>query len=909
MRPERWQQVSQLFQSALEREPRERTLYLRGACGDDDALRRQVESLLAAHDKADDDDFINAPAAERAATLLMAEEALTGALAGHYKILKRLGAGGMGEVYLAEDTTLGRRVALKVLLAEIAHDQDRIRRFVQEAKSASALNHPNILTVYEVGNFESSRFIVTEFIKGETLRERMKSEPLALRDALDVALQVAAALNAAHEAGIVHRDIKPENIMVRDDGLVKVLDFGLAKLTEKRNGDVELEAETRAQVRTAPGTILGTVAYMSPEQARGKATDARTDIFSFGVVLYEMLAGQQPFTGETMSDTLAAILKSEPAPLARSVAGIPKELERIVGRTLRKNADERYQHVKDLLIDLRDLKQDLEFEAKFERSAAAPKAENATPDTPAATGMQTAQTTSSVEYVARQIKNHKFGFAALSFLLLAAVGFGAWFFSHRNANMNQIKSLGVLPLKSLDAGDNYLGLGIADAVIRRISQTGEMTVRPTSAVRRYLNEETDALTAARELNADAVLEGSVQRADDRLRVSVNLLRTSDGASLWASNFDMQMTDIFTIQDMVAQQVATHLRLQLDSSQQARLMKRYTSNAIAYQFYLKGVYSFDQRVSATKSQWETTIDFFKKAIEADPNFALAHAQLAYAYALMGVFVEPTETVWAERAKEEINRAQTLDPQLAETHLARFQLLFSASENYQVEAAVREVMTAQQLNPNVGHAELGYLYIHIGLEDFAVREFQRAAEIEPTSEFVKQQTLNMYLISGRYDEWLAAQQKLYPDTPLEIWYLLGKGRLAEAQEKIETTQKAIEAGTARPLDVIELPRLRALLFALKGDFRSAEAEIPAILGKFPVKEPNYHHAAYDIACIYALEGKTDEAVKWLREAVATGFQPYPLFERDAYLNRIRQTPEFIQFMTEMKAQNERYRHEFE
>jgi TolB-like protein len=470
-----------------------------------------------------------------------------------------------------------------------------------------------------------------------------------------------------------------------------------------------------------------------------------------------------------------------------------------------------------------------------------------------------------------------------------------------------IKSLAVLPLKSLDAGENYLGLGIADAVIRRINQTGELIVRPTSAVRRYLNEETDALTAARQLNADAVLEGSVQRADDRLRVSVNLLRTSDGASLWADSFDMRVADIFTIQDTMSQQVASRLQLKLDPAQQARLTKRYTSSPVAYEFYVKGVYSFDQVLGLggygekAKPQAEATIDLFKKAIEADPNYALAHAQLANVYAFTALFVEPTESVWVERAREEIRRAQLLDPQVAETHIARSLLLWSAYEGWQIEAAIRELRYAQQLNPNVGHDELGSLYQHAGLEDLSARELQRALDIDPTSESVKRLIVGMSGIVRKYDEEFAASQKFFGENKPGGLYLMSKGRLDDAK-------KAIEELSAKEPDNQFLPQAKALLFALKGDFRSAEAEIPSILSKHPIKGPPYHHATYDIACIYALEGKSDEAVKWLKETAAKGFPCYPLFERDAYLNRIRQAPEFIQFMADMKAQNERYRREF-
>jgi tetratricopeptide (TPR) repeat protein len=304
--------------------------------------------------------------------------------------------------------------------------------------------------------------------------------------------------------------------------------------------------------------------------------------------------------------------------------------------------------------------------------------------------------------------------------------------------------------------------------------------------------------------------------------------------------------------------------------------------------------------APAPQIKSAIDLFKKAIDDDPNFALAHAQRAYAYANMAVFLEPTQPAWVERAKEEITRAQELDPQLADTHLVRFRLLYSQFEGYQVEAAVREARLANQLNPNIGHEELTYVYTHLGLEDLAARELARAYEIDPTSEALKSSTLLQYQVQSQYDEY-AADHSIRHDGRSEVWYFMGTGRLDEAQT-------AMDEWSAKQPDHPELPPTKALLFAVKGDFRAAEAEIPIVLGRHPLKDPLYHHAAYDIACVYALEGKSAEAVKWLREAAVTGFHLYPRYERDAYLNRIRQAPEFIQFLAEMKAQNDRYRHEF-
>jgi TolB-like protein/DNA-binding winged helix-turn-helix (wHTH) protein/Tfp pilus assembly protein PilF len=492
---------------------------------------------------------------------------------------------------------------------------------------------------------------------------------------------------------------------------------------------------------------------------------------------------------------------------------------------------------------------------------------------------------------------------ASSAFIITAILLSVWFWQKSKMTGAPIESIAVLPLKSLDAGENYLGLGIADAVIRRLSQTGKLTVRPTSAVRRYLTEEKDALAAARELNADAVLDGNVQRDGDRLRVSVNLLRVSDGVSLWADNFDMRTADIFTIQDTVAQQVASRLRLRLDPAQQARLGKRSTSNLIAYEYYVRGVYSLDRRGFGedAKPQMAATIDYLKKAIETDPNYALAHAQLANAYIWMANFIEE-QAVWAERAKEEINRADALDPQLAETRVARHYLLGSAYEGWQTEAAVRELLLAQQLDPNVGHVELGSIYYHLGLEDLGDRAYQRALEIDPTSEHVKYMIHAHIRLVNKFDEAFAAYQKFNPDAPTPLWYLMGKGRLDEAQKKLD------EISVKYPNE----PGVKfeqSFLAALKGDFRTTEAEITFMLSDINPQAFNYHHATYDIACLFALGGKSDEAVKWLRETAAKGFPSYTLFERDPYLNRIRQASEFIRFMEEMKAQNERYKSEFE
>src|SRR6266581_1246682 len=423
MTPERWQQLKQIFQSALERNPAERSAFLNQACADDPALRSQVESLIASHDQAGDS--IEAMAVEAATEMLASDPAgpIVGKQIGHYQVLSCIGRGGMGEVFLAHDTSLGRKVALKLLRSDFTRIEERLRRFQQEARAASALNHPNILTIHEIGHDGSLHFMATEYVEGETLRQHLSGARLTVGQTLDVAVQVASALAAAHQAGIIHRDIKPENIMLRTDGNVKVLDFGLAKLTDPKT--IDTAAPTLPQVETAPGVVMGTFSYMSPEQARGLAVDTRTDIWSLGVMIYEMAAGRQPFEGETASDVMSLILQKEPLPLAHSSPEVPTELERIVRKALRKDKEERYQTIKDLLIDLRNLRKELELSAEMERSAPP-----MSPVSSAQSAPTTAHSASSAEYIVTEIKQHKrAAVGALALILIASAA--AFFYFHR----------------------------------------------------------------------------------------------------------------------------------------------------------------------------------------------------------------------------------------------------------------------------------------------------------------------------------------------------------------------------------------------------------------------------------------------------------------------------------------------
>ena len=505
MTPERWQQVKQIFNSALSYRPGERGSFLSEACSGDANLRREVESLIASHEQSGS--FIDEPAFAAAASLLADEKVAlsTGDTIGSYEIRSFISRGGMGEVYLAEDKRLGRKVALKLLPASFTTDDDRLRRFEQEARAASALNHPNIITIYEISQAAGTHVIATEFVEGETLRLRMRRSALTLSETLNIAIQVADALSAAHKAGIVHRDIKPENIMLRPDWYVKVLDFGLAKLSEQTTPAVAAEAPT-IQVRTGSGIVIGTAGYMSPEQARGLSVDHRSDIFSLGAVIYEMLARRKPFEGDTPSDTLASILRSEPAPLSRVAPGTPSELVRIVTKALRKDREERYQVVKDLWLDLKALRQELEFQDKLDRSGTsdgeATEMMLAGETTAALSGSQATAPASAIssisESISLEIKRHKVGVAltlVVLFLIVAAGGFGIYKWFNREApvahfsevKLTRITNSGNVIESTISPDGKYIVYALSDRsqqslYIRQVSTANDKLIVPAAPV-------------------------------------------------------------------------------------------------------------------------------------------------------------------------------------------------------------------------------------------------------------------------------------------------------------------------------------------------------------------------------------------------------------------------------------------
>ncbi len=813
----------------------------------------------------------------------------------HYRIVSKIGAGGMGEVYLAQDTKLDRKVALKILPAELAANQDRMRRFVQEAKAASALNHPNIITIHEIDQTDSGYFIATEFIDGDTLRQHIRSAPMKLREVLDVAVQSASALSAAHAAGIVHRDIKPENVMLRRDGIVKVLDFGLAKLTAAESTTVDNERPTKALFKTDPGTVVGTAIYMSPEQARGMDVDARTDIFSLGVVLYEMVAGCLPFAGSSSSEVMASILsEKEPQPLARYSRDVPAELERIASKALRKNRDERYQTIKDLLIDLKDLKRQLELQAQLERSVppelrARATTEGSEPpmgEMPPAQATQTgadatARTTSSAEYIAKGIKQRKLvaGIVVLA-LVVGSIGLGLYLHA-RNSEV-AIESIAVLPFenKSADANSEYLSDGLAESLIYRLSQLPNLKVSPTSSVMRYKGKATDVKTIAGELGVSAVLTGRIAQRGDNLTISVELVDVRNNKLLWGEQYERKMSELLTTQREIATEITQNLKLKLSGEGEKALTKHYTDNNEAYQLYLKGRYHYAKR---TKDDILKGIDYFQQAIKLDPSFALAYVEISDSYSSMPAYpyLSPKEAY--PQAKAAAQKALVIDSSLAEAHTA---LAFSlAVFDWNWVEAEREFKRALELNPNLSfaHFRYGWNYLSpMGRSDEAITEIRRALELEPLSLVTNTNLAIVYTDARQNDRALAQARKTYD---LEPNFVVGRWALSQAYivngmyaDAITLNEQSLQTD---PTNQVFL-RFAGYAYAKSG--RRHEAE--EVIKRFKDIAKTQYVMSFRVAQIYVALGDKEKAFAELEKAFT---------ERDWELHRLKVDP----FMDPLRA----------
>ncbi len=521
MPPARLQTIEEIFHAALDQEPDKIGVFLDTACAGDELLRRKVEALLASHQRAGG--FIETSAVGITTRIIENGQAdlLVDRTIGHYKISKRIGTGGMGDVYLATDVTAGRKAALKLLPERFTGDAERLKRFQQEAHAVVGLNHPNILTVYEIGEDHSTHYIASELIEGETLRQRLMRGRMEVGEAVDVAIQVASALAAAHEAGIVHRDIKPENIMLRPDGYVKVLDFGIAKLAESAFAEAAADgAGSMTLAETNLGSILGTVRYMSPEQARGAPVDKRTDVWSLGVVLYEMVTGHAPFTDETPREVMTSILEKEPPPLTSYNKQTPAELQQIISKTLRKKREERYQSAHELLEALKDLRHKLEFEVELER----------------------------------------------------------W---HRNLPTSSPpeKSIAVLPFENLsrDPDNAYFADGIQEEIMTRLVKIADLRVISRTSTQRYQNKPRNLAEIAKQLGVANILEGSVQKVADQVRVNVQLVNAQTDSHLWAETYDRKLTDIFSVESEIAKGIAESLQAKLTGREEQALAVKTTNN--------------------------------------------------------------------------------------------------------------------------------------------------------------------------------------------------------------------------------------------------------------------------------------------------------------------------------------------
>jgi len=876
MTPERWEKIEKLYHSALERETGERESFLDQACAGDDELRREIASLLA-HDGLGDS-FIAAPALADAAQLMAGDplmestakllETPTAAKEiGPYKLQTLLGRGGMGEVHLALDTRLNRKVAVKLLPAEFTQDAERLRRFKQEARAASALNHPNVVTIYDIGEAASMRYLVMEYVEGETLRRRMADAPqqrMKPAEAIELAAQVAEALSAAHEAGITHRDIKPENVMIRRDGIVKVLDFGLARLTAPAGAPVDSQAPTEAKLDTASGVVMGTASYMSPEQARGLKVDQRTDIFSLGVMLYEMLGGRRPFEGVTMSDVIAAILTRDPEPLGRYNKEIEPGLEQVVLKCLAKEPEKRFQTAGELVAALKT-----------------------------ATKRTTADEWRSA-FKSRSV----WVVSALVVLLIAA--FAYWKLQPTSPPEKQIRSLAVLPLENLsgDQSQEYFADGITESLINNLAQIRALRVISRTSVMRFKGSHKSLPEIAQELNVDAVITGSVQRAGGQVKISAQLIRAATDAHLWAREYDYrEIADILKLQSEVARAVADEIRIEVTAEERARLAASRRINPEAYEAYQLGRY---HRRKLNEDDLRQAIEYFERAIQIDPDYAAAWAELSDALRQRGMFGAKIFRKVEALSREAALKAVKLDTNLAEAHVALSNVKFFFQMDW--SGAEQEAKRALELDPGSRDAHHAHanLLMALGRHDEAIGEMQIIGRLDPFYSETQSTFGRVLYRAGKYAE---AEPRLLRAIELDSRDYAAYGRLGDLYEQMGRYPEAIAS-----LEKAEALRSDGNSIIIRG----RQARVYAVMGRRDearrileeikaTTEPD-RLPFLPMAAAYTALGDKDEAFKLLFRAIDERNTVITYVKEDPPLKSLHSDPRWKEVLRRMNFPEE-------
>ena len=822
---------------------------------------------------------------------------------GRYQIRSLIGSGGMGQVYLAHDTSLQRKVALKVLPVELAANQDRMRRFKQEATAAASLNHPNIAHIYEIGETNGLNFIAMEYVQGRTLREKIHDDREDLSKLLRILQHVAEGLAKAHDAGIVHRDLKPDNIMVSSDGHAKILDFGLAKLIEApSSAGTSGEEPTILQPHSTPGLVLGTMGYMSPEQAQGKTReiDHRSDIFSFGCILFESITGHKAFAGSDTIETLNKIIREPPPPLASFYPNVPPDLQRIVRRCLAKDPDERYQDIKDVAIELKEVRRELQESVPGSVAAtSSSSSEDAktlwhpettvapthSPTTGAESRAAVSTQASSAEFIVNRIKQHKTAsliVAALVLIVAVATVFGVRSYWHARNTEVAVESIAVLPFvnQNNDANAEWISDGLTESIINNLTQLPNLKVIARSSVFRYKGREVDPLAVGNELGVRAVLTGRLAQRGDTMLISAELIDIRDNKQLWGEKYERKLADMLSVQRDIAREITTNLRPRLTGVEQTRMKMMYTASPEAYQLYLKGRFYWNKR---TPADFQKAITFFQQAIDQDPNYALAYSGLADTYALLAGYTNDAPRELMPKAKEAALKALELDDKLAEAHASLGQI--AAYYDYDFATTEREYRRALELNPNYPTAHQ-WLAEHLSAMkrfDEAIAEIRRALELDPLSLIINRVYANILVDARRYDEAIEQFKKtieLDPNFPTAHYFL---GRAYEAKgmyDQAVTEYTKTSALNGVPPDV--LARLQEL-YAKSG----WKAYVQANLDQFAMRWNKAQLPPFVLATFYARVGQKEETLMWLEK----GYQ-----ERDFRMTLLSVSFEFDGFRSD-------------